>query len=505
MYEATLYVAAFAALYVLWRYTKPTRHPPGPFRWPIVGNAFQIPTETPWRQFAEWGKQYGDVVYLCAFGRSILVLNSLEAITDLYEQKSSIYSDKSPRVMGELSGFGRILATRVNGDDVRETRKLLNGEFGPRAVKRHSHILEENARRLCKSNIEHPEEFQSNIHRMAVANIMRIAYGYVVAEGAEADELVVLATQVMHDVSTALAPNTYLVNSLPFLRYIPAFVPGASFQKIAARSRETFDLFLRKPFEFVLSQMNSGTALPSLLFNALEENGLEKSISDAAYLNRLKDAGAEVYGAGTDTNASVISSFYLAMVLYPDVQRRAQEEIVAVIGDGRLPRLSDRESLPYIDALVQEIFRWNTPAPSGMSRAVLVPDLYRDFDIPAGTVVVANIWAITRNESWFPDPETFNPERHLNWDNVSEIPEPTSLIFGFGRRSCPGSYLAVDTVWTAVAMTLATCTISPELDAEGKAVLPEVRYTSGAFSHPCPFSCRIHRRSEGVCELLDLQ
>ncbi len=117
MYEAALYLAVFAALYVLWRYTQATRHSPGPFRWPIVGNAFQIPTETPWRQFMEWGKQYGscclfarrvtqsivgDVVYLLVFGRSILVLNSLEAIRDLYEQKSGIYSDKSQRVMAEL-------------------------------------------------------------------------------------------------------------------------------------------------------------------------------------------------------------------------------------------------------------------------------------------------------------------------------------------------------------------------------------------------------------------
>ncbi len=51
--------------------------------------------------------------------------------------------------------------------------------------------------------------------RMAVANIMRIAYGYVVAEVVEADEMVILATQVMHDLSAVLAPNKYLVNALP--------------------------------------------------------------------------------------------------------------------------------------------------------------------------------------------------------------------------------------------------------------------------------------------------
>ncbi|KAK0458203.1 cytochrome P450 [Desarmillaria tabescens] len=503
MDEVTTYLAVFAMLYVLWCYTTAPRYPPGPYRWPIIGNAFHIPTETPWRQFAEWGKQYGDVIYLRVFGRSILVLNSLEAITDLCEQRSSIYSDKSRRVMGEMSGFGRILASRLNDDDVRETRKLLNSEFGPRAVKRHSGILEDNARRLCRSNIDHPEAFRNNIRRMAVANIMRIAYGYVVADDVEADELVILATQVMRDVSAALAPNKYFVNAIPLLRYIPAFMPGASFKRKAAKSRETFDLFLRKPFEVVLNQVKSGTALPSLLANALEKNGLENSMSDTTYLNRLKDAGAEVYGAGTDTNVSLITSFYLAMVLYPDVQRRAQEEISAVIGDERLPKLSDRESLPYVYALVQEIFRWNPSVPS-VTRAILVPDVYHGFDIPAGTMVVANAWAITRNESLFPDPETFNPERHLNRDKEVEIPEPTSLAFGFGRRSCPGSYLAVDTVWTAVAMTLATCTISPELDAEGKTILPEVRYTSGAFSHPYPFSCRIHRRSESVSELLDL-
>ncbi|KAK0458198.1 cytochrome P450 [Desarmillaria tabescens] len=135
-------------------------------------------------------------------------------------------------------------------------------------------------------------------------------------------------------------------------------------------------------------------------------------------------------------------------------------------------RLSDRESSPYVGALMEEIFQWNTPAPA-VTPAILVPDVYRDFHIPAGTVVVANLWAVTRNERWFSDRETYNLEQYLSRDRESQIPELTSLSFGFGRRVCPGSYLAVDTVWIAVAMTLATCTVSPELDAEGRAVFPE--------------------------------
>jgi cytochrome P450 len=57
--------------------------------------------------------------------------------------------------------------------------------------------------------------------------------------------------------------------------------------------------------------------------------------------------------------------FFLAMVLYPDVQKRAQEEIDSVVGKDRLPTFEDRPSLPYIDAIVLETLRWNPILPLG--------------------------------------------------------------------------------------------------------------------------------------------
>ena len=53
------------------------------------------------------------------------------------------------------------------------------------------------------------------------------------------------------------------------------------------------------------------------------------------------------------------------MALYPDVQRRAQEELDRVVGNRRLPEFSDRESLPYINAVVKELFRWHPVLPTG--------------------------------------------------------------------------------------------------------------------------------------------
>jgi cytochrome P450 len=65
---------------------------------------------------------------------------------------------------------------------------------------------------------------------------------------------------------------------------------------------------------------------------------------------------------------SVIYTFYLAMTLFPDVQNKAQEEIDGVIGNDRLPRLADRDNLPYVNALQSEVLRWHPVAPIGSSR-----------------------------------------------------------------------------------------------------------------------------------------
>ena len=60
-------------------------------------------------------------------------------------------------------------------------------------------------------------------------------------------------------------------------------------------------------------------------------------------------------------------SLFLVLVLYPQVQKRAQAELDAVIGRDRLPTLDDRPRLPYIEALCKELLRWNMVTPNGKS------------------------------------------------------------------------------------------------------------------------------------------
>ena len=83
------------------------------------------------------------------------------------------------------------------------------------------------------------------------------------------------------------------------------------------------------------------------------------------------------------------------MALHPHVARKAQEELDRVVGNERLPELSDRENLPYISALLKELLRWTCPLPFGVPKRVTEDDTYKGFFIPAGATILENIWSVS--------------------------------------------------------------------------------------------------------------
>ena len=84
----------------------------------------------------------------------------------------------------------------------------------------------------------------------------------------------------------------------------------------------------------------------------------------------------------------------MAVLLYPEVQRKAQEELDRVVERGRLPDFSDRDELPYMTALCKEVLRWFPIAPLGVPHRAVTEDEYKGMRIPEGSGVTANIWYV---------------------------------------------------------------------------------------------------------------
>lgn len=80
------------------------------------------------------------------------------------------------------------------------------------------------------------------------------------------------------------------------------------------------------------------------------------------------------------------------MSLYPEAQKKAQAELDAVVGPHRMPEFSDWKSLVYVSAVVKEVLRWHTVTPFGINHATTLDDELNGYFIPAGTVLLPNIW-----------------------------------------------------------------------------------------------------------------
>jgi len=296
-------------------------------------------------------------------------------------------------------------------------------------------------------------------------------------------------------------PGGTPVDLFPILRYFPSWFPGTHYANFARYASHKIRLLREYPFAQVEEQLANGTAKPSFLSYQLESLGRRNGLEDAASVKRIQAAATVIYIAGAETTSSTLAFFFLAMVLYPECQKKAQDEIDSVIGSDRLPDFYDRESLPYIECVLQETLRWNQAAPAGVPHKTMEDDIYNGMLIPKGSTVIANARGMTLDESVYQDPFNFDPTRFLPAPMGRGEQYPST--FGFGRRICPGRYLADDSLWIAIATIIATITISRAIGEDGKEIIPDVAPVAiGITSHPKPFPCRLEPRNNTALNLL---
>ncbi|KAF8509756.1 cytochrome P450 [Hysterangium stoloniferum] len=448
-----------------------------------------MPTEQEWTTFSDWAKTYGDLCYFNVLGYNMISVNSPEVAHDLFEKASSIYSDrcKFPMVV-DLIGFDWHFAFMPYGNWWRRHRRIFHHKFHFAAAAEYNSIQLRQIREMLQRLYETPKEFAEHLRHTAGAIIMEIIYGIKVAP--KNDYYIATAELGMSGMIIAGNFGAFLVDFLPILKYVPSWFPGASFKRKAAVWRKASTAMSVVPFEAVKNAMANGNALPSFTSSLLEELSRmpEKPANEE---DVIRGAGSTAYAAASDTTTSALHTFILAMACYPEVQRKAQEELDRVIGAHRLPEFGDRENLPYIGLIVKEVYRWQPVVPM-VPHFVTQDDSYGGFFIPKGSIMLGNIWHILHDErNYGPDTHKFIPERFLQ----PGVKDPTAT-FGFGRRICPGRHLADNTIFIAIASILKAFNITPAEDTNGNPIPIKEAFTSGLATHPETFQCQITARSE---------
>jgi cytochrome P450 len=163
--------------------------------------------------------------------------------------------------------------------------------------------------------------------------------------------------------------------------------------------------------------------------------------------------GGSLFRAGSNTTTSVICTVLMAAACFPDEQAKVQAELDAVIGRYQAPTFADQQSLPRLHAFISEAVRWRPVAPNGFPHRTTKDVIWENYCIPAGTTVFGNHWSICRDPEVFPEPDAFKPQRWIN-DQGLLRDDITNVLYGFGRRVCPGQHVANRTVFISAVLIL---------------------------------------------------
>ncbi|KAI0631054.1 CyP450 monooxygenase [Trametes polyzona] len=439
-----------------------------------------------------------DYAYLNVLGQHVLVLGSYDAANAFLENRSAISSGRPPCVMAELTGympweFGLWGYT----EEWRRHRKAFHQLFHQNVIPNYRPAQVAQTRRFLRKLLDDPDEFIPHIRHLFGATIMRIVYGIDVAD--HSDRYIGVAERGADIYIKITVPGRYLVETFPILRRLPAWFPGAGFRREAEAWKPSVLALRNTPFDHVKEEMAKGAARPSIVASLLEGISEEKAVPGKISEEDLyRNITGIAYLTGADTTFSSVQAFFLAMATHPDAQRKAQAELDAAVGPHRQPEFGDRDALPYVNALVKEVFRWHNVVPLGIPHETTADEEFRGWFVPKGTVVIPNQWAMAKDEKAYPRPDEFLPERFLKADGTLDpsVRDPQKYAFGFGRRICPGRHFADASLFIIVSSVLHAFDIAPPLDAHGEPIKLERKVTADLLlSYPEPFQCRITPRS----------
>ncbi|KAK7685293.1 hypothetical protein QCA50_011656 [Cerrena zonata] len=498
-------------------------YPPSPPGHWLLGNLLDMPRTIEWDKLLKWKDEYGGITYLVAFGKSTVFLNDMETIKDFFEKRAKNNSHRPQTVVvGELMGLNKTIIFQDYTDRYRSIRKFTQRALNPDASRKYQSLQIDIIKRLLDRLLVDPEDFREQCRLALSRMILMVTYGVDIKTADS--EFIANAQHVSDIVNKSMMPGAHLVDLIPILKHLPKWFPFTEFHKIGDHGREIALDFATRPFAYVqramvkslvrnilqkelltiviclLHQKANGYAQQSFVSDLLSDPEIlaEGGRHSADTIEDIKWTAGTMFSAGIETSFPTILTFILLMALHPMEQLRAQQEIDKFTGGIRIVALDDRVNLPYVQALIREVFRWHVSVPLGVPRRSAADDEYKGYHIPADTVLIPNIWALSQA---VPEPHKFNPDRFLSSDGTTD---PTDYIFGFGRRICPGRHLAENFIFLVIANILSNFTISSptKKQPDGLPSPSEAAFASAMISFPEPFACNIKPRTEEHAEYI---
>ncbi|XP_042046282.1 cytochrome P450 81Q32-like [Salvia splendens] len=417
---------------------KRTNPPPGPAALPILGHLHLL-NPSPHRALQSLSKKHGAVMQLY-FGRlPVIVVSSPSAAEDCLARNDAVFANRPDSLATHILGYGNTtIGFAPYGDHWRNLRRVTAAQlFSPASLHQTAAARRGEVRFMLGKIWREPDS--EGWRRVEMRSVF-FEFVYNVA-------MVVIAGRRGPVMDDMFGPSKILnaCDYFPLLGWIDLL--GIR-RKMEALNLER-DIFLQGLIDEVRRRNGDCVYVGGGERNYVEALlSLQRSEPEYYTDEILKGLIMPMFTAGTHTVALTMEWAMSLLLNHPGELEKARNEIDEHVAPGKLLDESDLQNLAYLRCVINETLRLYPVGP------LLVPHCSSEdcnvggYDIPGGTILLANVWAIQRDPNVWEDAETFNPERFRGfeggYDGFRFVP------FGAGRRACPGAGMAMSLMGLAL-------------------------------------------------------
>jgi cytochrome P450 len=495
MLELIVTFLALLVTYMMYSYyTTPKGMPPGLKPLPLIGNLLDVAKWIAQKklqlELTKASKVYGKIFTLELPGQRTVVINSASIAREAVLTKKDDFAGRPYYfTMDYLSrGSKDIGAGDFNATWVVQ-RKIVHS-----AMRMYNPVLED---QVCKEFEELSKRLTATQGKPidpcnnVLLTVMNVICAMVYGEHYEIDNpeflMIVDYNQKMFPLCGALN----LLNLFPFLIHFPI-----KDSKDIKYVRDTRDRFLNEKFRQHKETYKDGVVrdLTDALIKSLHEAEQEDSkIHDMITEDHVVMTMGDAFSVGFETTATTTLWLMVYMVNYPEIQAKVQEELDLILGRDTLPQWKDRTRLHYLEATISETLRVSSVAALSVPHKAMKDSTLEGYNIPKGTTLLLNLWAMHYDENEWENPNVFDPSRFLDADGkfVHVAGEKSFLPFGAGRRVCVGEALAKQELFLIISRLLHQF----KLEASPGSPTLEMIGDLGLVHAPKPFKISFKKRS----------